>query len=77
MILNNGWRLKMARRRPGRPRTTKTDDGIRYYGFTVGAELIARFDALRNKKETELGIQLSRTQMLAMLVNKEERQYEL
>tara|TARA_R100000322_G_scaffold140698_1_gene96417 strand:- start:496 stop:705 length:210 start_codon:yes stop_codon:yes gene_type:complete len=59
----------MPRNRPGRPRT---NDDVHYYGFTVGAELIARFDALREKKEAELGIQLSRTQMLAMLVKKEE-----
>ena len=71
MILDNGWRLKMPRNRPGRP---KTNDSIDRYSFTMGAELMTRFDAIREKKEAELGIQLSRTQILAMLVKKEEEE---
>ena len=71
MTLDNGWRLKMPRNRPGRPRT---NDGNDRYGFTMGEKLMTRFDAIREKKEAELGIQLSRTQILAMLVKKEEEE---
>lgn len=59
----------MPRNRPGRPRTNDSSDR---YGVTMGEELMTRFDALREKKEAELGIQLSRAQILAMLVKKEE-----
>ena len=59
----------MPRNRPGRPRT---NDGNDRYGFTMGEKLMTRFDAIREKKEAELGIQLSRAQILAMLVKKEE-----
>ena len=57
-------------RGPGRPRTTNTK--AEKLGFTMGADLMARFDALKDKKGKELGIQLSRTQMMAMILKKEE-----
>ena len=75
-ILDNGWGLKMTRPvgrpRKGRPRTTNT--AVEKLGFTMGADLMARFDALKDKKGKELGIQLSRAQILAMLVKKEEEE---
>lgn len=61
----------MPRNRPGRPKTSDSNDR---YGFTMGEKLMTRFDAIREKKEAELGIQLSRAQILAMLVKKEEEE---
>lgn len=56
-------------RGPGRPRTNNNPEKL---GFTMGKELMARFDALRDKKGEELGIHLSRSQMMAMILKKEE-----
>ena len=83
MTLDNGWRLKMARpvgrpRKPrpvGRPRKggqPRTNNNPEKLGFTMGADLMARFDALKDKKGKEHGIHLSRTQMMGMLLKKEE-----
>ena len=58
----------------GRPRTgrPRKNDNPEKLGFTMGKDLMDRFDALRDKKGKELGIHLSRTQMLGMLLKKEE-----
>ena len=85
MTLDNGWGLKMTRpvgrpRKPrpvgrprkGRPRTT--NPAVQKLGFTMGKDLMDRFDALRYKKGKELGILLSRSQMLAMILKKEEEE---
>ena len=60
----------------GRPRTgrPRKNDNPEKLGFTMGKDLMDRFDALRDKKGKELGIQLSRSQMIAMILKKEEEE---
>jgi hypothetical protein len=58
--------------RPGRPRH-EVSENDRFH-IAMNEDLRAKFDAVRNEKEKELGIQLSRTQVLSMILNKEGRQ---
>jgi hypothetical protein len=61
-------------RGPGRPRTNNNSEKL---GFTLGRELMARFDALRDKKGKKLGIQLSPSPLMALILRKKRKSNEL